>query len=150
MKTRILFLMVLGLSLINAHPTRAFGFKDQPNVVGMTDCAPTNTIDVTLTNNGMVSTCNSCPEWYISVWEWDGGTGYVRIGVAKPFSSGSTYCWLGLNWDYTNYQCLILIWKYVPTGGNTGCGYSTSDKYSLPYCPLSPTPSWGPTDFYPC
>ncbi len=112
-------------------------------------CAPVNSVDVTLTNSGGVDICNSCPEWYVSVWEWDGGTGYVRIGSWQPFSSGLTFSWPGLSWDYTNYHCLVLIWHYVPTGIYNGCGFSTPDQ-QIHICPSSPLSSWSVADFYPC
>jgi hypothetical protein len=150
MKTAILFLMILGLSLINANSIRAFGFNDQPNVVSVPNCAPLNTVDVTLTNNPGADVCNSCPTWYISVWEWDGNTGYKQIGSPQPFSNGPVYKWKNLTWDFTNYPCLVLLWHYVDTNGDHGCGYSTPDQYSNPYCPSSPPSLWPPTDFYPC
>jgi hypothetical protein len=151
MKTTILFLIVLGLSLINAPSVRAFGFNDQPNIVSMTNYAPENSVDVTLTNDGGADVCNSCPTWYISVWEWDGNTGYQQIGSPKTFSSGPNYKWTGLTWDYTNYPCLVLIWHYVDTNGDGGCGYSTPDQHhSQCWTNGNPQTTWSVSDFYPC
>ena len=143
--------MVLGLSLINAHTTRAFGFMDQPNVVGMTDCAPLTSVDVTLTNKADNDPCSGCATWYISVWEWDGGSGYQQIGSPLAFSSGPPYSWTGLTWDYTNYPCLVLIWHYKSIGGANGCGYSTPDQYhSQCWYGGNPPSTWPVSDFYPC
>jgi hypothetical protein len=150
MKITILFLMVLGLFLINAPSIRALGFNDQPTVVGMTNCTPLTSVNVTLTNSGGTDVCNSCPTWYISVWEWDGGTGYAQISTSLPFSSGPTYSWSSLLWDYTNYHCLVLIWHYVDTNGDGGCGYSTPDQQIHQCWPNNPPSSWSKSDFYPC
>ena len=75
--------------------------------------------------------------------------GYVRISSWKAFSSGPTYTWTGLTWNYANYPCLVMVWHYVDTSGQGGCGFSTSDQYD-PYCPGSPVSSWQTSDFFPC
>ena len=147
MKKMILFVMVLGLSLISAHSIRAFEFKDQPIIEDNSNCAPLTSLTVTLKNDPAYDVCAGCATWYISLYEWDGSTTYRLIGSAKTFLSGPTYSWSGVNWDDTNYPYLVLVWHYVNTGGG-GCGYSTPDQYLV--APYPTTNPWLPTDFWPC
>lgn len=120
----------------------------QVTVLGGNDlCVPLTSLDVTLTNGPGIDVCEACPTWYLSVWEWDGSTGYRQLGSSQPFSAGPVYTWTGLSWDSGSYPYIFLKWTFV--SGPNGCpGFSTSPKFSGPY-----TPSGGQvsdSDFYPC
>jgi|GEM_PF-5544414 len=111
-------------------------------------CAPLTSLDVTVTNGDGVTVCWSCLTWYISVWEWDGSTGYRQIGANQPFSSGPVYTWTGLNWDDSNYPCIVLRWHFVDAGN--GCpGFTTNDVIRT-FCPPNVPNPLSTSDFYPC
>lgn len=116
---------------------------------GNASCVPLISLEVTVTNGSSTDICEGCPTWYISVWEWDGSSGYHQIGSSQAFSSGPTYHWPVLTWDYPNYRCLVLVWHYVDTGGG-GCGFTMKDSRLSQCWSSNPPSSWSEPDFYPC
>ncbi|MCK9219599.1 MAG: hypothetical protein M0P47_06075 [Bacteroidales bacterium] len=109
-------------------------------------CSPLALVDVTVTNKPIISVCDDCDTWYLSLWEWDGSTGYNQLGSAIPFDNGPVYSWTGVNWDFATYPCLVLIWHYVDTGG-AACNCPIPDKV-ITNCPPS-AGNWPVPNFYP-
>jgi hypothetical protein len=120
-------------------------FRQCPALDENASCAPLTLINVSLQNQSGVSVCESCPTWYVSVWETDGTT-YIQIGADQSFmSSAPLYKWPNINWDQS-YPYIFLVWKYV----GPGCSPCPTNTVNSNPIYLPSTLGWNTfTDFYP-
>lgn len=139
MKKICLFLVVIGLLVVYANSA----FAGNPNEVQSLLPAPTISIDVTLTNSPGTCPVMSCKTWYVSVWEWDGSSGYAQIGSAQSLGPNQTYwSWSSLSYD-TSYHYIALRWHF---SGTCSC-CTTNDVFTDKLYTGSPVQF---VDFYPC
>jgi hypothetical protein len=156
MKNKSVILIALTIVIAFAVPFKSnAGNPDQSNVTvakqcqvldANSACAPLTLINVSLQNSSQGNTiCETCPTWYVSVWEDNGGTP-VQIGAEQAYTlSPSTYKWPNITYDIP--YCIYLVWRHVGSGCNP-CPVNTIISYAN--CTINYPPSWTTfTDFYP-
>ena len=148
----IALMIVMAFTLpvkVNASNPGHVSISDSRQGTALEDndlCTPLTSINVSLQNSATTnSVCESCPTWYVSVWETNGLT-FTQIGVDQAYTlSPSLYMWPNINWD--SPDCIFLVWRHSQPSACGPC--STTSISSGLDCNVL-TSGWNTfTDFYP-